>query len=542
MGFLKRHILPAALAAGLVLTFSPLIPTAGATYIDAENTWAAEVIEKAGEYGLMEGRPDGTFGVGVNMTRAEFATVVCRMLGWTPEEAAPETVFDVSGHWAEGYIAAGASHGAIDTAGAFRPDDYISRSEMAVMLVRALGYNSLAQALEETDLPFPDVTQDRGYIALAYSFGIINGVEEKEQLKFLPTFSAPREQAAAMLVRCYERRMLGTEWLHGFYAFNSYAQLELTAQMDGVSVGWARLETDEEGRPRVNSTSENGNDWVKPEQSELTTDFLAQRKIPCNLNIFGSAATFISLVEANAQAQAIALLAEAARPYAGLTIDIEGLRTEQREDFTAFMAALRATLPQEQTLYVCVQPDTWYGGFDYRALGEVCDKVILMAHDYQWSSIPDYYLGTANTYCPVTPIDKVATALQHITDPATGVQDKGKLALAISFNTTGFHVDENGLLLEQTFYHPAHATIAKRLQQEDTVYTWDEQSQNPYIEYTTEDGDHYKLWYENAPSVEAKLRLARMYGITGVSIWRVGMIPTYREIENYNVWEVLSQR
>ncbi|MCI9264698.1 MAG: hypothetical protein HFF06_09005 [Oscillospiraceae bacterium] len=542
MGFFKRHLVPAFLTAAVLFTFSPLVPTAGAAYADAENTWAAEVIEKAGKYGLMEGRPDGTFGVGVNMTRAEFVTVVCRMMGWAPQETVPQELFDVPGHWAQGYIAAAAAHGAVERAGAFRPDDYISRSEMAVMLVRALGYDGLAQSLGETDLPFPDVAQDRGYIALAYGFGIINGVEEKEMRKFLPTFSAPREQAAAMLVRCYERLELETQWLHGFYAFNSYPQLELTAQMDGVSVGWARLEADESGQPRVNSTEENGNDWVKPDQSELTTDFLAQRSIPCNLNIFGSATTFLSLVEAGNQAAAIAQLTAAAQPYAGLTIDIEGLRTEQREAFTAFMSALRQALPEGQTLYVCVQPDTWFGGFDYRALGEICDRVILMAHDYQWSSIPDYYLGTANTYCPVTPLDKVSTALQHITDPETGVQDRSKLALAISFNTTGFHVDEQGLLVDQTFYHPAYTTIAKRLQQEDTVYTWDEQSQNPYIEYTTENGEHYKLWYENAPSVEAKLKLARMYGITGVSIWRVGMIPTYGEIENYDVWSTLKMK
>ncbi len=540
MGFFKRHFVPALLTAGVLLAFSPLVPTAGAVYADAENTWAAEVIEKAGEYGLMEGRPDGTFGVGVNMTRAEFATVLCRMQGWEGAESVPETLFDVPGHWAQGYIAAAAAHGAIDLAGPFRPDDYISRSEMAVMLVRALGYDSLAQALGETDLPFPDVAQDRGYIALAYGFGIINGVKENETLKFLPTFSAPREQAAAMLVRCYERSLLKTQWLHGFYAFNSYPQLELTAAMDAVSVGWARLEMGEDG-PKVNSTAENGNDWVKPEQSELTTDFLAQRAIPCNLNIFGSAATFIAISEAGAQGSAVEGLVEAARPYAGLTIDIEGLRTEQREGFTAFMTALRQALPQEQSLYVCVQPDTWYGGFDYRALGELCDKVILMAHDYQWASIPDYYLGTANTYCPVTPIDKVSTALRHITDPETGVQDRSKLALAISFNTSGFHIDENGLLLEQTFYHPATATIAQRLQQEDSIRLWDEQSRNPNLYYTV-DGEHYRLWYEDAQSVAEKLDLARMFGITGVSVWRVGMIPTYGEIGNYDVWSVLKMK
>ena len=167
--------------------------------------------------------------------------------------------------------------------------------------------------------------------------------------------------------------------------------------------------------------------------------------------------------------------------------------------------------------------------------------MILMAHDYQWSSIPDYYLGTDKTYCPVTPIEQIYTALRHVSDPYTGVRDKSKLALAISFNTTGFHVDEGGLLLDQTFYHPATATIAQRLGQEDSIRVWDDQSRNPNLYYTA-DGEHYRLWYEDAQSVAEKLQLSHMFGITGVSVWRLGMIPDYPHVENYDVWHVFSQR
>ena len=139
----------------------------------------------------------------------------------------------------------------------------------------------------------------------------------------------------------------------------------------------------------------------------------------------------------------------------------------------------------------------------------------------------------------MTPFQQVYTALVHITDPDTGVQDRSKLALQISFGTAGLHVDENGALVDTTLYHPLPDTIAKRLGQADTVYTYDEASRNPCIQYTTEDGEHYKLWYEDAHSVRDKLELARMFGITGVSIWRLGIIPAYPD---YDVWTVLSER
>nr|AIA84648.1 CAZy families GH18 protein [uncultured Heliobacterium sp.] len=71
---------------------------------------------------------------------------------------------------------------------------------------------------------------------------------------------------------------------------------------------------------------------------------------------------------------------------------------------------------------------------------------------------------------------------------------------------------------------------------------WDEASHNPCLSYTTEDGEHYKLWYEDAQSVADKLQLARMFGITGVSVWRLGAIPAYSDVPDYNVWSVLSAR
>ncbi len=221
--------------------------------------------------------------------------------------------------------------------------------------------------------------------------------------------------------------------------------------------------------------------------------------------------------------------------------DFEALKgTDTRAGFVTFLTELRAALPADKSLYVCVQPDTWYDGWDYRGIGEVADKVILMAHDYQWPSVPESYVGTTNTYSPVTPFNSVYEALRDLTDPDTGVADRSKLALAISFGTAGFRVDENGVLLETTIYHPAMSTLAARLNQSDTVVTYDTASRNPYALYTTEDGSRYKIWYENEQSVTDKIQLARMFGITGVSLWRVGNIP---DTAGYDVWSaVLSQR
>lgn len=543
-----RRFCTGALAALLVLAAAP--QPARAAFSDAAGHWAAEIIEKAEDYGLIQGYPDGTFGVEDEITRGQFVTVLCRMFGW--ELIGPETpsyIDCLPSAWYYSAVETARAHDVMDPAGAFRPEDYISRGEMAVMLVRALGYGDLAEGLEDPDLPFDDVTEDAGYIHVAWRIGMVNGVAGPDgSLRFLPSYSATRAEAAAMLVRVYERYVSGTEWLHGFYAFSSYSQIALTAGMDAVSVGWARMELDDQGVPVLNSTSANGNDWVRPDDVTPATGYWAEHQIPYNLNVYAydgaaeseeSPSTVDGAVgTAEGRAAAVAALAAAAADYAGLTIDFEGLRgADTRENFVAFLTALRAALPADKALYVCVQPDTWYDGYDYRGIGQAADKVILMAHDYQWTSVPESYVGTANTSSPVTPFPQIYDALADITHPDTGVADVSKVALAISFGTAGFHVDEEGRLLETTIYHPSAATLAARLSQPDTVVTYSGTYRNPCASYTTEDGSRYVVWYENERSVLDKLQLARMFGVTGVSLWRLGNIPA---VEGYDVWSAVE--
>ena len=547
----KRRICAAALTAVLLLSAAPLSPQARA-FSDTSGHWAQADIDKAQSYGLMEGYPDGRFGIGVEITRAEFVTILCRMFDWEMISPTSPSYIDCgTGEWYYSAVETARAHDVMDGAGAFRPLDYISREEMAVMLVRALGYDTLAQDLSSLSLPFTDVKNNAGYIAIAYDIGMIKGVAGPNgQLKFLPTHSATREEAAAMLVRVYERYNSKVDWLHGFYAFSSYSQINLTANMDAVSVGWARLEYGADGAS-LNSTNTNGNDWVKPSDPTPATDYFTSHGVDYNLCVFGSATDSVTLADgsttstvaavvndSNARAQATSALVEAAGSYAGLTIDFEGLKGDTiKKNYVTFMEELRAALPKNKTLNVCVQPDTWYTGFDYRGLGEVCDKVILMAHDYQWTSVPASYVGTGNTDSPVTPFASVYEALRDITDPDTGVQDVSKIALAISFGTAGFHIDENGRLLETTIYHPGTDTLAGRLAQPDTVVTYSEKYRNPYAIYTNEEGERYKVWYEDARSVADKLQLAKLFGITGVSLWRVGTIPAST---GYNVWSAIQ--
>lgn len=91
--------------------------------------------------------------------------------------------------------------------GTFRPNNYISRQEFAVMLYRYLGLNDADYA--EMPSPFADEDQIGGFAKTAVtalsSMGVINGSEKDGKLYFHPQDLITRAQAAAMIGRLEEK-------------------------------------------------------------------------------------------------------------------------------------------------------------------------------------------------------------------------------------------------------------------------------------------------------------------------------------------------
>ena len=100
-----KRLIPLLLS--LLLTLS-LLPAAAADsgYRDVpEGTWAAESIEKATAYGLMNGMGDGIFGYGSDIRRGEFITLLVRLFRWEMPEADGALFTDVSAaDWFYSYV------------------------------------------------------------------------------------------------------------------------------------------------------------------------------------------------------------------------------------------------------------------------------------------------------------------------------------------------------------------------------------------------------------------------------------------------------
>ena len=203
---MKRNILrraAACLCLCALLCGGLTAPAKAAGFTDVTSGhWAAEAISQCVTQGWFQGKSANTFGVGQPMTRAAFAVVLSRFFGWQDQGAYYQVFSDVpQGAWYEPALRACYEHGAVtrqtDT---FRPADAITREELAVMLLRAMGYGSMTGLFTEAALPFRDVTTNRGYIAMAYEMGLVNGMSQN---LFVPGRAATREQAAVVLSRLY---------------------------------------------------------------------------------------------------------------------------------------------------------------------------------------------------------------------------------------------------------------------------------------------------------------------------------------------------
>ena len=233
---MMRQALRRAMACFLlaaVLSTAAVIPASAAGFRDVPSGhWAAESIERCVSLGFFQGKSASQFGMGEEMTRSAFAVVLCRFFGWETPVPDQATFQDVPVNaWYAGAVEAAYDHGAVtDQRKDFRPNDPITREELAVMLVRALGYGTIAGLVQELPTPFQDVTSSAGYITMAHDMGLMDGTSGTV---FAPDQTASREQVAVILMRLYDQLHSSEPETLAMLSASEYGEM---ADMTGLNV------------------------------------------------------------------------------------------------------------------------------------------------------------------------------------------------------------------------------------------------------------------------------------------------------------------
>jgi hypothetical protein len=177
--------------------------------VDNQKSWAENYIETLANKLIINGKPNGTFAPGEEMTRAQFTVLLVKALA-LPGVKYDQRFKDVKEtDWfnANGELAAAIKFGIIagKPDGRFAPNEKVTRAQAAIMFHRAMQlgfikYNrtKLDQTKKITD--FKDVTkmnpESKVAIEAIYQAGIING---KPDSSFDPNGNTRRDQMAKMM-------------------------------------------------------------------------------------------------------------------------------------------------------------------------------------------------------------------------------------------------------------------------------------------------------------------------------------------------------
>ena len=189
-----KKLIPMVLV--LLMTCSSVLFAQGNDYT---GHWAEDSIRNWVDKGYIKGYADGTFKPENNITRAEFMAVVNRSFGFK-EEAAVSYKDVQESHWAynEFKVASAAGYIAGFEDGTLRPNEEITRQEMAAVVARLLNLNEAKDS--QSFLGLGDVKQ-----IPEWSAGVVSAIVDKGYINlrdgnlFAPTMPATRAEVIAVL-------------------------------------------------------------------------------------------------------------------------------------------------------------------------------------------------------------------------------------------------------------------------------------------------------------------------------------------------------
>lgn len=494
-------------------------------YSDVKNDWAASSIYKLSALDVISGMGNGMYKGNAVLTREAFVKML--MAGLQVDSSTTQTMklqdMQDPKRWSYPYIKAAFDQDLIDFMiknNRFNPTQEITREEVAVLTGRMLlqdmddqervSWNQTGWKAEANTRKFKDAAQiHSSYQAELYYSAHLDMMVGDAAGKFRPKASLTRKEAAVIIERMINERIKDTEVAGiGYYAIESFKQAQQMQILNEVKFGWAELSYTSDGTAALDL--DNGF-YSVPSGWESAIQIADQNQVQKELSVFSDnkdqkLSKFLKDLPAQkAFIQSVRdTLKDNPYGFTGISIDFEGLKNSSEQSaFVAFLKALRQEL-DGHTLSVAVPPTEWYKGYDLRQIGAIADQVIVMAYDYTHleSNLPSAPLPLVN--------ETIQTAFKDI--------PKDKLILGISKQANQWITRKDGTI---TLENPAINLVEERAAKTGSKSVFDYPYFLEKITFQDDRGSHV-IWYEDEQSIEAKIWLAKYYGLHGVSLWYMG--------------------
>ncbi|WP_181592613.1 immunoglobulin-like domain-containing protein [Paenibacillus sp. YN15] len=177
------------------------------SFKDLEGHWAQQVVELLAARQILDGDAAGNFNPNMGITRAEFATIITKVMNLPSTELTADFVDVKAGDWYAPYIAAARQAGIVKGVSEteFEPGRVVTREEMTAMVMRAYRLTEHSEpTAEQIRLveQFKDSAQIGGWAYHdVYAAKLLNLVEGRSADYFVPESETLRGEAAMLIYR-----------------------------------------------------------------------------------------------------------------------------------------------------------------------------------------------------------------------------------------------------------------------------------------------------------------------------------------------------
>lgn len=198
--------------------------------------------------------------------------------------------------------------------------------------------------------------------------------------------------------------------------------------------------------------------------------------------------------------------------YYGVNIDFEYLFPKDKEVYNQFIKELSEFLNSNGYILTTAlapknninQSGLLYEAHDYEWHGNYVDRIILMT--YEWG----YLYGEPQAVSPIGPIKQVL-------DFAVTQIPSDKILMGMSNYGYDWSLPFIQGTPAQTLSNNGAVDLARKV---GSFIQFDEKTQSPYFTYYTPTNKHI-VWFDDARSYYARLKLVDEYNLAGVSYWTI---------------------
>lgn len=203
--------------------------------------------------------------------------------------------------------------------------------------------------------------------------------------------------------------------------------------------------------------------------------------------------------------------------YGGVDVDFEYIPEENAGDYADFVAEMNAAL-EDRPVFVALAPKysaeqegLLYRGHDYKRLGAAADYAFLMTYEWGYTYGPPL---------PVSPINEVRRVIGYA---VTGIPPE---KLFVGIPNYGYDWKLPYVRGETKARSLGNVEAVERAYERGAAIEYDEVAQSPFYTYydrpeTYDDATEHIVWFENARSSEAMLRLVAEFGFEGAGVWSI---------------------